>query len=283
MYRTILSTFIFVGLICIATPARAAEFRVATDGQAMNNGASFEAKITVDTQGESINAFEGTVTFSNEVLAPLAVREGGSIVNFWVERPRTSASGAMRFSGLIPGGFTGQGFLFSVIFRAVKPGNGTIAVADPRALRNDGAGSPAYARSVDVRVAVSNIVASSEDVPPIEDAALPEPFTPVITRDPELFGGKYVLVFATQDKQSGIDHYEVCERSIHQCVVAENPYPLHYQGLGWNIFVKAVDKTGNERIAALPAFMHLSWYQGFLPLAILGVFMCAFIGSRKFL
>lgn len=283
MHRTIFSAFIFVSLIVITTPAYAAEFRVVTDGHTLDTGASFEAKVIIDTQGESINAFEGAVTFPSDALTPLEVREGGSIVNFWIEQPRTSTSSAVRFSGITPGGFTGRGSLFSVIFRAAKSGSGTIAVANPRALIDDGAGSPAQVTSIDARVTISNTVTLSESVPPPEDTDPPEPFTPVITRDPALFDGKYVLIFATQDKKLGIDHYEVCEGSIRQCVIAESPYLLHYQNLSRNIFVKAVDKNGNERIATLPVFMHVPWYQALLLLAILVALICVLTVSRRFL
>jgi len=43
------------------------------------------------------------------------------------------------------------------------------------------------------------------------DRELPESFTPFVEQSPVLFDGKAVLVFVTQDKLSGIDHYEVAE------------------------------------------------------------------------
>jgi len=268
-----------------ATLVRAAEFRIVTDGQeALGTGTSFEAKVVIDTQEESINAFEGTVLFPSDLLTPLEVREDSSIVNFWIERPRTSTSTAMRFSGITPGGFTGQGPLFSVIFRTTKLGSGTIAVANPRALRDNGAGSPAHITSTGARVIISNTITSSGNVPPMGDIDPPEPFTPVIVHNPILFDDKYVLIFATQDKKSGIDHYEVCEGNRYQCIIAESPHLLQYQDLSRNIFVKAVDKTGNERIATLPVFMHLLWPQILLLFGILGVFLWwILVRSHKFL
>lgn len=66
--------------------------------------------------------------------------------------------------------------------------------------------------------------------------------------DPAIFDGKYFLVFATQDKGSGISHYEVCEGGKRKCAIAESPYLLQNQKLNQKIFVKAVDKNGNEYI-----------------------------------
>ncbi|HEY4516748.1 MAG TPA: cohesin domain-containing protein [Candidatus Paceibacterota bacterium] len=276
-----LPTFIFITLYVNVPPAYAAEFGVVANPSTFGKGAAFEARVIIDTQGESINAFAGAVTFPSDLLTPLEVREGGSIVNFWIEEPRTATSSTVRFSGITPGGFNGKALLFSVIFRAAEPGSATIAVESPRALRNDGVGSPARVTSIGTRVTVSNTPASSGSIPPVEDTDPPEPFTPVVASDPAIFGGKYFLVFATQDKKSGIDHYEVCEGSIRQCGDAESPYLLHYQSLGRKIFVKAVDRAGNERIAALPAFMHLPWYQSLLLLAIIGILVHALFNWRR--
>ena len=102
-----------------------------------------------------------------------------------------------------------------------------------------------------------------------EDKDQPEEFKPEIAQSPEMFEGKYFLVFATQDKGSGIDHYEVCEGSKKKCVIAESPYLLQNQELNQEIFVKAVDKSGNERVVTIPAQKPLPWYKNYFVIAIL--------------
>ena len=64
-----------------------------------------------------------------------------------------------------------------------------------------------------------------------------------------IFDGKYFLVFATQDKGSGIDHYEVSEDNGASFIPAVSPYLLKNQSLDTKIIVKAFDKKGNEKIA----------------------------------
>lgn len=277
------SVFILTDLVVGAVPVHAAEFRVVTDIETLNSGASFEARVVIDTDKKSINAFEGVVTFPRELLTPLEVREGGSMVNFWVERPRVATNGPLRFSGITPGGFTGQGRLFSIVFRATKSGSALISVADAKALENNGTGNSLPATTSGARVTISPRGASSKEIQPIDDTDPPEPFTPIIAHDPALFGDRYFLVFATQDKKSGIDHYEVCEGGVRQCHVAESPYLLHYQYLNRSIVVKAVDRVGNERTASLFAFMHLPWYQNLLLLAILGIVASLLIVLCRFL
>ena len=55
-----------------------------------------------------------------------------------VERPDSIC-----FSGIIPGGYLGEGFIFSAIFQAKKEGAGIIEIQDAKALQNDGKGTPA--------------------------------------------------------------------------------------------------------------------------------------------
>ena len=86
------------------------------------------------------------------------------------------------------------------------------------------------------------------------DTTKPEEFKPEIGRDPAIFEGKYFLSFATVDKMSGIDHYEIIEtRDKKQDIwkKVESPYLLEDQSLQSKILVKAVDKAGNERISKM--------------------------------
>jgi hypothetical protein len=101
---------------------------------------------------------------------------------------------------------------------------------------------------------------------------------PEITRDSSIFDNKWFLVFATQDKGSGIDHYEILETRSNikailinkkiflnyfkkQWKIGESPYMLNDQKLQSYIFVKAIDKAGNERIVKLKPQNPLLWYK----------------------
>ena len=76
-----------------------------------------------------------------------------------------------------------------------------------------------------------------------------------------------MLIFTTQDKGSGIEYYAVQERSRE--VIDEkawqrtvSPYVLADQNLKKYIYVKAVDKKGNERIALIRP-TSTSWYTNY--------------------
>src|SRR3989344_5310183 len=48
----------------------------------------FEVSVFLDTQLDDINALEGQIVFPGDLLELQEVRDGNSIVNFWIERPQ---------------------------------------------------------------------------------------------------------------------------------------------------------------------------------------------------
>src|SRR3989304_7978924 len=163
---------------------------------------NFEIGVFVNTEGELVNAIEGEVIFPPD-LEFVEIRDGNSILNLWIKRPQLKEAGQVSFAGVIPGGyFGGRGYLFSLILRARREGSITITTSDEKILLNDGQGSPTGVRRAPLSVNVSERAITEEFSPPL-DSDPPEPFTPIITRNPNLFDNQYFLVFATQDKGSG--------------------------------------------------------------------------------
>ncbi len=88
-----------------------------------------------------------------------------------------------------------------------------------------------------------------------KDNIPPEPFEIEIHQNPLIFEGKYFITFSTNDKQTGIDYYEIHEippiwtLKTTKPERAGSPYLLKDQSLKSIIKVRAVDKAGNERVA----------------------------------
>jgi hypothetical protein len=173
-------------------------------------------------------------------------------------------------------------------------GSSTIEIHDVKVLLNDGEGTPASIKISPFQFLISQEVPSAPQmVKTVKDIDPPEDFKPEIAQSPEMFDGKYFLVFATQDKSSGIDHYEILEKE--QCgslrglikkekwQVVESPYLLKDQNLRSYIFVKAIDKAGNEKVETLAPQKPLLWYENysFLGIIILGIIVIYLI--RKIL
>lgn len=212
----------------------------------------FRVEAVLDSE-ESVNALEGEIFFSGDYASLEAVSDGNSIINFWIKRPQAAAENHFEFAGIIPGGFKGgQGGLFTMIFKSKRQLNHGEKISNfivgekIRGFLNDG--RPSAAR---LAFAPFDLVIPFEagEVKP-KDYDPPENFTPEIDRDPLIFAGKYFLVFGTQDKNSGVDYYEVKEggRSFRRAV---SPYLLENQLLTEWIFVRAIDYAGNIREAAV--------------------------------
>ncbi|MBU1178871.1 cohesin domain-containing protein [Patescibacteria group bacterium] len=254
-------------------------------------GEKFEVNLFINTAQENINAFEGRIIFTKDILNLKDIRDGNTIVNFWVEEPKNQ-EGTIIFSGITPGGFNGKnGLIFSAIFEAKEVGIAKFEIKDARVLRNDGTGSAATLAVVPLDVVISE--GASAEIPiitKVQDTEPPESFVPEVAKDETLFEGKWFVVFATQDKTSGLDHYELKENRqkfltfFSRWRIAEGPYILQDQELRSYVFVKAVDKAGNERIMEINPQNPLGWYENYenwIIMILLGVVIAYVI--RKFL
>ena len=77
------------------------------------------------------------------------------------------------------------------------------------------------------------------------DSKSPLPIDTVISKEPTLYDGKYILIFSTTDKGSGIDYYDVKEGSESFSKVT-SPYILADQTNSSLITVTAFDRAGNH-------------------------------------
>jgi hypothetical protein len=242
---------IFLIPFFFALPAFGAELSFVSEKQTFAQNEEFLVSVFLNTEGESLNAFEGKLVFPADMLEKKELRDGNSLINFWVERPTVKDS-AIVFSGITPGGFSGtNGFLFSIVFGTKQSGNGTIQGKDLRFLKNDGFGTETPARASSFLFSVSAESVPSLPVSPIKDGEPPEDFTPIVSRDSNIFDGQFFLVFVAQDKGSGIDRYLVSEDGGISFVPAESPHLLKNQSLDAKIIVKAVDRSGNEKNAEI--------------------------------
>lgn len=280
MNMKITTLLILCLLVFTAAPVFAANLFLEASNQNFTQGEEFLASIFLSSPGESINAVEGKILFPENLLEMKEIRDGNSIINFWIEKPKVERPGILIFSGITPGGYEEtRGALFSVVFQAKAAGQGNIEFRDVNVLQNDGKGTPASVKVSPFHFAISQEMPGAQSkIENLKDIDPPEIFQPEIAQDSALFAGEWFLVFAAQDKGSGVDRYEVCEGSEKKCVIAESPYVLQNQKLDQKIFVKAVDKSGNERKVSLSPQNFRPWYKDYGILAIL--MLIGFIASK---
>ena len=260
--------FAWIFLASLALPVQAAEYYFGANSQAAPADGLFTVGVFLNTQGERINALQGTITVPSSLAVVQSVEEGNSIINLWLQSPAVTCNADCRvsFRGIIPGGFLGNdGYLFSLILAGRGTGELSLDMVDAQALRNDGSGTAAKLSIRPLTLALS----PSANAPYLAtiDHTPPESFTPVLAYDPNLFHGEWFMSFSTTDKGSGVDHYEVRETSrilfrsfFPQWKTVDSPYILQDQTLRSSFFVRAVDRSGNTMTSFFAAPRAPLWY-----------------------
>jgi len=278
--------YFFLCALLFATPvfSEAAYLYLDPAEATVMRGDTVTVSLRLDTdEGECINTVDGVITYEAGMRA-VDVSRGDSILNLWVEDPKIDEqSRTITFAGGITGGYCGRAAgdpsLTNVIANIVFQSPGfaiggdddglvLVSVSDTSSvLLNDGLGTIAPLRTSGTSVRLSPDPAAErtdawrEKI--LADTTPPSDFNITLTRDPSAFSGSYFVTWNTQDKQSGIDHYELMEEPLADLyaftwgradapwVPAQSPHVLKDQTLNSTIRIKAIDKAGNETIAVL--------------------------------
>ena len=260
-------------LFVVIRGVSAAELKLLSSAQEIAVGQQFKVDLLLNTENEIINAVEGKIVFPADLLEMKELQDGNSIINFWIEK-LSSNNNELVFSGIIPGGYNdAEGFIFSAVFEAKKEMTGVIEIKESKILLNDGKGTQAKLSVKNFSfVAIRAPIRGDSWVSP-KDTEQPEAFSPQISHDPNIFDNKWFLVFATQDKGSGIERYEVQERRESKIfnlrpiknnwIIAESPYQIQDQNLHSIIYIRAIDKSGNERMEMLLPQRPIKWYEDY--------------------
>ncbi len=247
----------------------------------VHRGDTVTLDLRLDTdEGECINTIDAVINYEPGIRA-VDVARGESILNLWVEDPLINeVDRTISFAGGIIGGYCGRAAgdpsLTNVIAQIVfqSPGfivggsnpTAKVSISDISSiLLNDGLGTVAPLRTQDAIITLLTTPGSERDDAwrdvVSDDATPPADFVINLSKDETAFSGQYFISFNTQDKQTGIDHYEVMEESLEDLyafnwgradapwIITESPYVLKDQTLNSTIRVKAIDKAGNETIA----------------------------------
>lgn len=242
-----------------ASAASAAGFNILTEQENIHAKDEFILHIFLDTEGQKINALEAEIFFEKEKLELLKIIDAGSIISLWVEKPQLldcDANCAIRFAGIVPGGYLGsQGEVLSLIFLAKSNGEAPISVKDAQLFLNDGLGTALKLIDKEYNLSIGEKGEIAKKIV-IQDNLPPEEFKIYLEKNKNVFDGKQFIIFSTKDKGSGVSGYETQESvfgfvSNNKWQNVESPYLLPRKILPRYIFVKAIDNGGNEKISIL--------------------------------
>ncbi|OGL87426.1 hypothetical protein A3I40_00860 [Candidatus Uhrbacteria bacterium RIFCSPLOWO2_02_FULL_48_12] len=124
-------------------------------------GDIIKSDIWLDTQGNSINAVDITVSY-DQAVEVLSAEKNDSILNLWVEEPSFSdTTRRAKFIGGRVGGFAGRGVIGQLYWRSAGAGGKAVLDFDRASavLLNDGLGTPA---ELELRQSGYNILAKGE-------------------------------------------------------------------------------------------------------------------------
>ncbi len=250
-------------------------------------GDTFVLTVRLDPDGaDCVNAVAAKISYPKDWMKASAVSKGESLLSLWPTEPLVDhEKGVVSFEGGIPAGYCGRvqgdpgktNILAKIIFSI--PGNmiggkvatGSVAMSvqfqeGTQVLLNDGFGTPAPLATIggDYTRALVSKGLSNEWLKIVhEDNIAPDPFDISLQQDAKTFQGKYFIVFATVDKQSGVHHYEVIEddpnnfgflvgkRDKAPAYTSVSPYLLLDQTLGSRVVVRAFDHAGNKEESVL--------------------------------
>lgn len=244
---------LIISVLCVPSMASAAVFflEVPTD---LSRNEEVLATVKIDTQGQSINALSGEIRIPDE-FEIVRLLDGNSSVVLWIEKPGyTKEAQIITFSGLTPGGINGTRPLFSFIAKSAKAGNYALRVSSAVAYKNDGEGTLVGTTSPITRLSVNSTLSTSTIA--YDDELPPDFFVPEVTSSPDLFGNQKFITFTAQDKGVGIDRYEFASAHFGKpgdsaWKVITSPFQLPDELHSKKIYIKAVDKLGNERIVSV--------------------------------
>lgn len=134
---------VVVLLYAFVATAYASTLRVAPDTGVYNAGETFTVRVAIDTDGQSVNAAEGRLSFNTRELSVVGLSRASSIFNLWTEDPTFSnAAGTISFGGGSPNGYVGNGgTVLTITFRALNSGNPRVTFVSGSVLAADGFGT----------------------------------------------------------------------------------------------------------------------------------------------
>lgn len=299
-----LRTYLFLCFICSLSlglwrPAHASQAPAAytiTGPAAVAVGETFSIFIGASSAQEAMNAVSGSIQYPQNLLTVSQVSLKNSRIIYWQQQPSADPrTGHISFVGGLPTpGYQGpNGLLFTL--RATATAEGTITIGTRPGsiiLANDKQGTilPTAPGSLTI---TSRIPSPSTPQPPTPSAPPVDTAPPIqlelaVGRDKHLFDNQWFAAFTAIDTESGIDHYEIAQITASQTlplpeqwIVTGSPYVLPHQQQRGFVFLKAVDKSGNQTLASVP--FHPCRIMPWWIIALIGGYaiLCVCIAQRK--
>ncbi len=252
--------FLVAAVWSLGATAEAAQITVSTTPAAPAAGEAFTILLRLNTQGDALNAAEGSVVLTK--LDVRSVSTGGSALSLWPIEPRYSpGSHSIEFAGGLPGSIAaGEDVpLFTIVAQAPSAGSYTVSVGHARAFKSDGRGTPVAIAASTKTITVGAGPGTAVQEP--KDTTAPQFVSAEVGQDPSLFDGRTYLTFFATDDKSGVSTYQVKEGWFGRYHDADRYYVLLDQEQGKTLWVRATDADGNTATKKIPTAHPLSTWK----------------------
>lgn len=181
LFKKIIISLYFASMaLSLASPSPALAGSASINLSASTNnckvGASVTITASVNSGGQAINAAEGTINYTSDVLSYVSHSTGGSIFSFWTKGPTAGSESTTFGGGLADPGYNGSsGKIISITFKAKKEGSVTFSISGGKVLANDGEGTNVIGGTGTTTVTVgANVVTPSVSLPTIKSVSHPD-------------------------------------------------------------------------------------------------------------
>lgn len=179
--------FVFLFSIFVQS-ADAAILSISADKGSVGIGDEVNIDVKVDTEGVSINAAQGTISFPSNILEATKVDRSNSAFNFWIEEPIFSNSnGTASFIGGVANGISGKSLqIFRLTFRAKSAGLAEFSFSDAAVTSSDGSGTNVLRRmgGTVVNVGAESFVSTPTPTPTATSTPIPSGVPQVVVEQP---------------------------------------------------------------------------------------------------
>jgi hypothetical protein len=95
MKNILLTSVVFFITLIFPIFANAAILNIVSDKEIIKKGETMIVSIELDTEGQSLNVIEADLTYDKNLVRPVSINIGNSVINFWIEKPEIKKEGTI--------------------------------------------------------------------------------------------------------------------------------------------------------------------------------------------
>lgn len=143
--KIVLGVMVFGGAFFVAAipSAEAATLYLSPSSGNYQVGDTFSTRVLVSTEGVTMNAVSGVISFPTHLLEATSVESAGGLISLWVEEPQIDSSGSVSFEGIVlnPGFNGSNGEILTINFKVKDTGTIPVDFISGTVLANNGLGT----------------------------------------------------------------------------------------------------------------------------------------------